>query len=77
MLAIRPAPSVALGMMMVSACPGGNFSNFLTHHAKANAAALSVTMTAISTALAIVMTPFSHMFTTDDATNLPLRFYTK
>lgn len=55
-LIIKPLPSIALGMMMVAACPGGNFSNFLAHHAKANSA-LSVTMTAISTALAIVMTP--------------------
>ena len=47
---IDPAPSLALGMILVAACPGGNFSNFLAHHAKANAA-LSVSMTAVSTAL--------------------------
>ncbi len=58
---IEPPPSIALGMLMVSACPGGNFSNFLAHHAKANSA-MSVTMTAISTALAIVMTPFNFTF---------------
>jgi BASS family bile acid:Na+ symporter len=57
-LAIRPAPSVALGMMLVAACPGGNISNFLTHYARGNTA-LSITMTAISTAVAIVMTPFN------------------
>lgn len=56
-----PQPSMALGMIMVAACPGGNFSNFLAHHAKSNAA-LSVSMTAISTALAIVMTPFNLSF---------------
>lgn len=60
-LVVRPVPSIALGMFMVAACPGGNFSNFLAHHAKANAA-LSVTMTAISTALAIVMTPANLAF---------------
>ena len=32
-LAIKPAPSIALGMMLVAACPGGNISNFLTHYA--------------------------------------------
>lgn len=58
---IDPLPSIALGMLMVSACPGGNFSNFLAHHAKANSA-LSVTMTAISTALAVVMTPANFTF---------------
>jgi BASS family bile acid:Na+ symporter len=55
------APSIALGMIMVAACPGGNFSNFLTSYAGANAA-LSVSMTAVSTALAIVMTPFNLAF---------------
>ena len=60
-LALDPLPSIGLGMMMVAACPGGNFSNFLAHHAKANAA-LSVSMTAISTALAIVMTPANLSF---------------
>lgn len=58
---IDPVPSMALGMIMVAACPGGNFSNFLAHHAQANAA-LSVSMTAISTALAVVMTPFNLAF---------------
>jgi BASS family bile acid:Na+ symporter len=57
-LAIRPTPSVALGMMLVAACPGGNLSNFLTHYARGNTA-LSITMTAVSTAVAIVMTPFN------------------
>ena len=58
---IDPAPSLALGMILVAACPGGNFSNFLAHHAKANAA-LSVSMTAVSTALAIIMTPLNLAF---------------
>lgn len=60
-LAIDPVPSVALGMILVAACPGGNFSNFLAHHARANAA-MSVSMTAISTLLAIVMTPINLSF---------------
>ena len=57
-LAIQPAPSIALGMILVAACPGGNVSNFLTHHARGNTP-LSVTMTAISTLVAIVMTPLN------------------
>ncbi len=43
-LAIKPAPSIALGMMLVAACPGGNISNFLTHYARGNTA-LSITWT--------------------------------
>ena len=60
-LAIRPAPSIALGMILVAACPGGNVSNFLTHHARGNTP-LSVTMTALSTLAAIVMTPLNLSF---------------
>ena len=58
---INPVPSVALGMILVAACPGGNFSNFLTVYARGNGA-LSVSMTAVSTLLAIVMTPFNLQF---------------
>lgn len=57
-LIIQPPPSIALGMILVAACPGGNVSNFLTHHAGGNTA-LSVTLTAIATLAAAVMTPFN------------------
>lgn len=56
--AIQPGPGVALGMILVAACPGGNISNFIVHYAKGNTA-LSITMTAVSTAAAIVMTPLN------------------
>ena len=55
---IKPQPSVALGMMMVAACPGGNISNFMTHLAKGNTA-LSVSLTAFATFLAMFMTPLN------------------
>lgn len=58
---IDPLPSIALGMLMVAACPGGNFSNFLTSYSRSNTA-MSVSMTAISTALAVVATPFNLAF---------------
>lgn len=57
-LVIEPAPSIALGMIMVAACPGGNISNFLAHFAKGNTA-LSVTLTAFGTVIAIGMTPIN------------------
>ena len=57
----NPTPSIALGMFMVAACPGGNISNFITHLAKGNSA-LSVTLTAIATLLAIFMTPLNLQF---------------
>ena len=54
----RPATSIALGMMMISACPGGNVSNYAVHLAKGNTA-LSILMTSITTVCAIVITPFA------------------
>lgn len=58
---MKPQPSLALGMMLVAACPGGNISNFMSSMAKGNAA-LSVSLTAISSLLAIVMTPLNLTF---------------
>lgn len=58
---IDPLPSVGLGMIMVASCPGGNISNFMTHLAKGNTA-LSVTMTAVSTAASVLMTPLNLTF---------------
>ena len=60
-LIIKPYPSIALGMMLVAACPGGNFSNIMTYLSKGNCA-LSISMTAVSTAAAVVMTPFNISF---------------
>lgn len=60
-LVIKPYPSLALGMILVAACPGGNLSNIITYLAKGNTA-ISVTMTAVSTALAVIMTPLNLAF---------------
>jgi BASS family bile acid:Na+ symporter len=60
-LIIKPTPSVALGMIMVAACPGGNISNFLASLAKGNSA-LSVTLTALATMSAVFMTPLNFSF---------------
>lgn len=57
----QPGPSLALGMMMVAACPGGNISNFFSQLSGANTA-LSVSLTAIATVLAIVATPLNFTF---------------
>ena len=51
-------PSMALGMILVAACPGGNLSNIITYLAKGNCA-ISISMTAISTVAAIFMTPLN------------------
>jgi BASS family bile acid:Na+ symporter len=60
-LVLEPRPSIALGMILVSSCPAGNISNFLTHFAKGNTA-LSVSISTLSTLAAIVMTPLNIAF---------------
>lgn len=49
---------VAMGMILVAACPGGNVSNFISTLAKGNPA-LSVSLTAIATISAIILTPLN------------------
>ncbi len=60
-IAIAPTPSMALGMMLVAACPGGNVSNFLTQLANGRLT-VSVGMTAVSTVAAVFTTPFNLAF---------------
>jgi BASS family bile acid:Na+ symporter len=55
---VEPHPSVALGMILVAACPGGNLSNIVTYLARGNTA-VSVTMTATSSVAAILLTPLN------------------
>lgn len=50
-------PVFAAGLMLLGAAPGGVFANLLTHVAR-GATALSVSMTAISSTLAVVTVPF-------------------
>lgn len=57
-LLIKPPPSVALGMFLVAACPGGNVSNFLSSLAGGNTA-LSVSLTGFSSLISIVSTPLN------------------
>lgn len=60
-LLTQPRASIALGLILVAACPGGNISNFITHRAGGNAA-LSVSMTAFATVGAILVTPLNIAF---------------
>ena len=53
---LNPPASVALGMILVASCPGGNVSNFIVFIAKANTS-LSILMTSISTLASIILTP--------------------
>lgn len=54
-------PMVAMGMILVASCPGGNISNFMSSFSKANVE-LSVSMTAITTCCAAFVTPINFAF---------------
>jgi bile acid:Na+ symporter, BASS family len=54
---------MALGMLLVAACPGGNVSNFFSQLARGHVA-LSVTLTAFSSLAAFIVTPVSFFLCT-------------
>ncbi len=58
---IKPHPSIALGMILIACCPGGNTSNLIALFARANTA-LSVSLTATSSVFAAFVTPLSILF---------------
>jgi BASS family bile acid:Na+ symporter len=60
---INPLPSIALGMIVVACCPGGNVSNFFTQLARGDTA-LSVALTGTSSLAAALLTPVSILFWT-------------
>lgn len=53
--------TLAIGLMILAACPGGTMSNIFSQLAKANLA-LSVSLTAISTFICVFSTPFIIQF---------------
>ncbi|MCA9687843.1 MAG: bile acid:sodium symporter, partial [Myxococcales bacterium] len=58
---MAPPPSIALGMIVVAACPGGNVSNFMTWSARGDTA-YSVSLTAGSSVVAAFWTPAAILF---------------
>ncbi len=63
-------PNIEAAMILVAACPGGSLSNFVTHFGRGNTA-LSVSISAVASVLALVLTPFnfSWMIATNPATS--------
>ena len=58
---LRPSTAVAMGMILVAACPGGNVSNLISSISKSNIT-LSVSLTALTTVMSLFMTPFNFAF---------------
>ena len=55
---LKPIEGIAMGMILVASCPGGNISNYITFLSKGNIA-LSIALTTAATILAIVFTPLN------------------
>lgn len=50
-------PELAVGVMVLAACPGGVTSNLISHVSKGDTA-LSITLTALSSAITVITIPF-------------------
>lgn len=59
----EPSPGIALGMLIVASCPGGNVSNLLTRIAKGDTA-YSVSLTLVSSIFSGIALPFAILFWT-------------
>ncbi len=51
-------PNIEAAMILVASCPGGSLSNFVTHFGRGNTA-LSVSISAVASILALFLTPFN------------------
>lgn len=56
-IALQLPSELAVGLMILAACPGGATSNLITHLAKGDSA-LSITLTAFSSLITVVTIPF-------------------
>ncbi|WP_213957457.1 bile acid:sodium symporter [Variovorax sp. dw_954] len=57
-LALDLPPDIEVAMILVAACPGGSLSNVITHFGRGNTA-LSVSVSAVASVIALVATPFN------------------
>lgn len=73
-LALDLPANIEAAMILVAACPGGSLSNVVTHVGRGNTA-LSVSISAVASLMALVLTPlnFTWMVSTNPATKAWLR----
>jgi len=64
-------PVLTAGMVLVGASPGGTASNVICYLARGNVA-LSITLTALSTLLAIILTPLLALLLIDTSIQVPV-----
>lgn len=71
------SPMVAVGVMLIAACPGGSTSNLISHLAKGDTA-LSISLTAISSLITVITIPFivglsmAYFLAADQSIQLPV-----
>ena len=63
-------PALKIGLILVGTCPGGTASNVITYLARGNVA-LSISLTSISTILAVVLTPAITLLIADKSVDVP------
>ncbi|MCG6937725.1 MAG: bile acid:sodium symporter family protein [Gammaproteobacteria bacterium] len=63
-------PALLVGLILVGACPGGTASNVITYLARGNVA-LSISLTSLSTVLAVVLTPAITLFIAGASIEVP------
>ena len=64
-------PALTIGMILVGASPGGTASNVLTYLARGNVA-LSISLTSLSTILAVFLTPLITLLLADASIDVPV-----
>jgi len=64
-------PALTIGLILVGACPGGTASNVITYLARGNVA-LSISLTSISTLLAVILTPAITYLLADTSIDVPV-----
>jgi len=63
-------PTLSIGLILLGSCPGGTASNVITYLARGNVA-LSITLTCLSTLLAVFLTPLLTLLLADTAIEVP------
>ena len=65
------APELTIGMILVGASPGGTASNVICYLARGNVA-LSISLTAFSTVLSVLLTPFITLWLAGTSIDVPV-----
>lgn len=68
--ALHLDPALTIGLILVGTCPGGTASNVITYLARGNVA-LSISLTSISTILAVLLTPAITLLLADTSIEVP------